>query len=166
MTKWEEFKINTYQSMLGIHGARFMIESFDLYEESDTLIVNYNNNKSIEIDVLPQEFSDVYAFEKELKRKLVIGKPQKKPTDVFYNFIKDRMSSVVYITKNEINNLAASLKLSVDYILKQIDVLRQVDDIYFIIKSDADKVKLPGGFDIEYNLPYNKITDDILNLLR
>ena len=163
MTPFQKFKETTYQQMLGKHHAHFMIECFYLDEESYTLMVNYTKGKELDISVDPEEYHDVYAFERELRDKQVIGHIPEKVSPILYTLIENHMNEFVYVNKDipEFTNLSEGL---VHKLLGKSVIERE--NIYIILKSNAEQIRIPGPYGITYPVPSSPLNTSIMELLK
>lgn len=166
MTQWEKFKENTYQQMLGKHRAKFMIESFYLDYDAGTLMVTYSKGKDVFINIDPEEYSDVYAFEKELKEKLVIGAvPEKEEwgepleESMLHYIIRTHMNDFVYITDVTLKELSESIGYPEDYITKDIRNILHFGNFSIILKHEADEIKLPVAYNYCIKLPVKPVSE-------
>ena len=172
MTQWQKFKENTYQQMLGKHRAKFMIESFYLDYDAGTLMVTYSKGKDIFINIDPEEYSDVYAFEKELKEKLVIGAvPEKEEwgepleESMIHYLVRTHMNDFVYISDETLNELSQSIGYSIDYIMHKATNIVHAENISIMLKDEADKIKLPVAYNYCVKLPVKSVSKKELALI-
>lgn len=172
MTDYQKFKENTYSQMLGKHRAKFMIESFYLDFDAGTLMVTYSKGKDVFINVDPAEYQDVYAFEKELKEKLVIGAvPEKEcwgeplEESMVHYLVSNHMNDFVYIADDLINDLSQSVGYPIDYILKDVNTKIHSDNFYLLLKNEAEKVKIPVAYNHCVKLPVKPVTETELQFL-
>lgn len=172
MTQWQKFKENTYQQMLGKHRAKFMIESFYLDYDAGTLMVTYSKGKDIFINIDPEEYSDVYAFEKELKEKLVMGAvPEKEEwggelaESMIHYLVRTHMNDFVYVSDETLNELSRSIGYSVDYIMRKATNVVHAENISIMLKDEADKIKLPVAYNYCVKLPVKSVSEKELALI-
>lgn len=163
MTQWQKFKEKTYQQMLGKHHARFMIECFYLDEESFTLMINYTKGGELDISIDPEEYHDVYAFERELRDKQVIGHVPEKVSPILYTLIQNHIDEFVYVEKSA-PELFGFSEGFIEKPLGKSVIIRE--NFYIMLKSHADEIRIPGPYSISYPLPYSPLTNDILELLK
>ena len=166
MTQWQKFKEKTYQQMLGKHRAKFMIESFYLDYDAGTLMITYSKGKDIFINIDPEEYSDVYAFEKELKEKLVIGAvPEKEEwggpleESMLHYLVRTHMNDFVYISNETLNELSQSIGYPVDYIMRKANNVIHAEKISIMLKNEADKIKLPVAYNYCVKLPVKPVSE-------
>lgn len=172
MTQWQKFKENTYQQMLGKHRAKFMIESFYLDYDAGTLMVTYSKGKDVFINIDPEEYSDVYAFEKELQTKLVIGAvPEKEEwgepleESMIHYLVRTHMNDFVYISDETLNELSQSIGYSADYIMHKATNVVHAENISIMLKNEADKIKLPVAYNHCVKLPVKSVSEKELALI-
>lgn len=173
MTAYQKFKETTYSQMLGGHRAKFMIESFYLDYDAGTLMVTYSNGKDVFINVDPEEYDDIYAFEKELKEKLVIGVvPEKErwgeplQESMLHFLVRNHMTDFVYITDETLDELCWSIKYPRDYVLKGVNGIIHICNRFFLmLKSEADTIKLPVAYDYCVKLPVKPVSETELVFL-
>ena len=173
MTAYQKFKEKTYSQMLGGHRAKFMIESFYLDYDAGTLMVTYSKGKDTFINVDPEEYSDIYAFEKELREKLVIGAvPEKEcwgeplEESMLHFLVKNHMNDFVYITDKTLDELCNSIGYPRDYVLKGITTCFHICNSFFLmLKSEAEHVKLPVAYNYCVKLPVKPVSETELAFL-
>lgn len=172
MTQWQKFKENTYQQMLGKHRAKFMIESFYLDYDAGTLLVTYSKGSDSIIYIDPEEYDDVYAFERELQNKLVIGAvPEKEcwggelAESMVHYLVRTHMNDFVYVSDETLNELSRSIGYSVDYIMHKATNVVHAENISIMLKDEADKIKLPVAYNYCVKLPVKSVSEKELALI-
>ena len=172
MTQWQKFKENTYQQMLGKHGAKFMIESFYLDYDAGTLLVTYSKGSDGIIYIDPEEYDDIYAFERELQNKLVIGAvPEKEcwggelAESMIHYLVRTHMNDFVYVSNETLNELSRSIGYSVDYIMRKATNVIHAENISIMLKDEADKIKLPVAYNYCVKLPVKSVSEKELALI-
>lgn len=172
MTQWQCFKNDVYEKTNGKHGARFMIRCFGLDEDTGILVVDYNKGKDLILNIDPEEFADVYAFERELKAKKIIAEvPQKEewgePPEHsgVYMLIKDHMEDFAVVRQEHIDRWCGFLGENSRVLknLKKECICR--DNIYIISKSRLSSYKMMNGYGVTYCLEADELTEKELELI-
>ncbi|MBR4397278.1 MAG: hypothetical protein IKS93_05430 [Methanobrevibacter sp.] len=173
MTQWQSFKNDVYEKTNGKHGARFMIRCFGLDEDTGILVVDYNKGKDLILNIDPEEFADVYAFERELKAKKIIAEvPQKEEWGELpehsgvYTLIKNHMEDFGVVRDNHIKawcEYSGGPEELFRTKLKKASLER--DGIYIISKNSAADFKGVNGFGVFYHLEYDELTEKELELI-
>lgn len=173
MTQWQCFKNDVYEKTNGKHGARFMIRCFGLDEDTGILVVDYNKGKDLILNIDPEEYADVYAFERELKSKKIIGVvPEKEEWGEpfehsgVYMLVRDHMKDFGVVRQEHIDRWCEYSHGNEELFRNRLrKASLERDGIFIISKSAAAEFRSVNGLGVFFHLDYDELTEKELELI-